>query len=325
MEFDGITHRFQELPSLESQIKLGYTLKGCTAHPFNLALKDFRNLVILGERAKDIYYLFLSQLCDQLQLPIVVLKESNEDAFESLICETPIWHLDLTISQVTLNPLDLRGVATPSSAVILANLLSDIYQLSPKAKNLLQDVVWNIIQTSHKPSIQELRQRLSSHRENRTAYRELSSLIEALNADSLFSSFDTISLGRFHSIPTIISIPRNNRGYLIANLLLLKLLALQGAALPPLLLFNPPLNPLLIELLFKSYAIKGDFLLFLDSKGEFPHIDPLIPHNLVISSLPDSSPFYQQLTDEERKVLQSQRDFVVVKLFGKPAQLVNIF
>ena len=273
MEFDGLPHSCRELPSLKSQIKLGYTIKGCTAHPFSLRLKDFRNLVVLGERTKDVYYLFLSQLCDQLQLPIVVLKESNEDDLESLICETPIWNLDVAVSQITLNPLDFGDEATPTHAAILASLLSDIYKLSPKAQKLLQVAIWNTLLTSPTLSIQELRQSLPSYRENKDAYSELYSLLEALDTDNLFSAFDNISLGRFHSVPTIISVPKNNRGCLIANLLLLKLLARQGGALPPLVLFDPPLNPPLIELLFRSYAVSGDFLLFLDSKGRLPQLD----------------------------------------------------
>jgi hypothetical protein len=325
MEFDGIPHRFQELPSLESQIKLGYTLKGCTAHPFNLTLKDFCNLVVLGERAKDVYHLFLSQLCDQLQLPIIVIKERGEEAFESLICETPVWHLDLTISQITLNPLDFLDASTPSPAGILTSLLSDVYELSPKAETLLHVAVWNTIQTSPQPSIQELQRRLSLYREHTSVYDELSTLMESIAAENLFSSFDTLSLSRFHSTPTIISIPSDKRGYLIANLLLLKLLVYQSAALPPLLLFNSTLNPRLLELLFKSYAVNGDFLLLFDSKGCVPTIDPLIPHNLVISRLLEASHHYQELSDDDRRVLRSHRDIVAVKLFGNTPQLVNIF
>lgn len=39
----------------------------------------------------------------------------------------------------------------------------------------------------------------------------------------------------------------------------------------------------------------------------------------------DSSPFYKQLTGDERSLLQSHHDLVAVKLYGKPTQLVNIF
>lgn len=325
MEFDGTPHKFQELPSLESQIKLGYTLKGCTAQPFNLTLKDFYNLVVLGERSKDIYHLLLSQLCDQFQLPIIVLKESSEDSFESLICESPVWHLDLTISQITLNPLNFLDASIPYSADILASLLSEVYKLSKKAEKLLYVAICSIIQTSNPPSIQDLQQKISDYKEFKDAYDELASLMESINTDSLYGSFDTLSLSRFHSVPTIISIPNDERGYLITNLLLLKLLSFQISNLPPLLLFNSKLNPLLIELLFKSYAANGDFLLFFDSKGRFPPLNSLIPHSLIISKIQESSQLFQRLTDDERRTLKNHHDLVAVKLFGKPTKIVNIF
>ncbi len=325
MAFDGTSHSIRGLPSLESQIKLGYTIKRNVAHPFSLTLKDFRNLIVLGERAKDIYYLFLSQLCDQLQIPIVVLKEDKEDALENLICETPIWHLDVELNQITLNPVGFGDEATPIHARILASLLSDVYQLSPNAQKLLQMAIGNTILTSSTPSLQELRQRLLGHRAPKAAHKELGSLLEALDKARLFGSFDNISLGRFHSVPTILTVPKNTRGHLIANLLLLKLLACQGAALPPLVLFDPPLNPLLMELLARNYAVCGDFLLFLDSQGRLPKLDPLIPHNLVISALQATSPYYQELTDDEHRLLESHHDLVAIKLFETPTQIVNIF
>ncbi len=325
MESDGAPHIIRELPSLKSQIKLGYTIKGSEAHPFNLMLKDFRNLVILGEHAKDIYYLFLSQLCDQLQLPIVVLKEKNEDDLESLICEIPIWHLDTEVSQLILNPLDLGDKATPIHAHILASILSHTYKLSLKAQKLLQVAIWSTIKTSPKPSLQELRQSLQYFEEHEATHNELHYLLEALDKANIFGSFDNVSLGRFHSVPTILSVPRNSRGRLVANLLLLKLLAGQVLALPPLVIFDLPLDTLLIELLFRSYATSGDFLLFLDSKGRFPQLESQIPYNLIFSALSESSTFCRQLSTKERDILQSHHDLVAVKLFNKPLQLVNVF
>jgi hypothetical protein len=326
MEPTGKNHYCLSLPSLKSQIKLGYTIKGSTAHPFSLKLVDFRNLIIQGERAKDVYYLFLIQLCDQLQLPILTLKGSSQEAYESLICESLIWQLDVETDLITLNPLSFGDEPKPEQITILARLLAEVYKLSSEAQNLLQVALWNTILTTCKPTLKELHKDIPRYRAHKDAYSELCSLLEVLGSDNLYGTYDNVSLGRLHSVPTIITAPKTDRGCLAVNLLLLKLLARHGDALPPLILFDPPpLNPFLIELLFTSYASDGGFLLFFDSEGTLPQLNPLIPINLVIST--HKSPhsyYYRQLTDEEKHLLQDHHDLVAVKLDNQATHLVNI-
>jgi len=314
-----------------TSLKLGYLVCGGSARPFSLLLRDLCPLIVVGERARDIYYSLLLQLVDEHHLPLVILKGSDPQFYEEQLCESRLWLLDAGNDHITFNLLDLGQGQHPAHQVrLLVRLLADLYQLSPAAQNLLHVAVWQTLLTHPKPSLQALLSLLPRYRYHTTAYEELCQSLSQLPQELAKGTHDNVCLARLRRYSTIITLPPTLQGCLTLNLLLLKLLAFNGSDAPPLMILDPPyLNHHLFSSLLGHYTAAGTPLILFDSNNSLLSSFPLLsPPNLIFTNSCGSSHSHLScfLTEEEVKQLQADRDRVAVKLSRDPSTyFVTIF
>jgi hypothetical protein len=321
---------FKPLFSPEDRpIKLGYLVQNQDAQPFTLALEDMTSLFVLGDRAVDIYYSLLLQLCDEQHVPVLVLTGRDSEGYEEQICETRFWQLDTARDHISLNLFDVGETAHATDHVaVLVDILNDLHPLSNAAQNLLHIVIWQTLLTAPKACFSGLQSVLTRYRQD-ASYEELCRLFASLPAIVTGSTYDNVSLGRLSRTPTIVTARAVDQGQLTINILLLKLLAGSGDRLPAIFLVNPPpLNKQLFRWLCRSYAAAGRPLVLFDSYDSLSSKETDHARGLVLTAPRDasSSSLCNGLTREELSYLQACRDQVAVRLRAERAtRFVTIF
>ena len=164
-----------------TSVRLGYLVEDRDAQPFALALDDMTPLFVLGDRAIDIYYSLLLQLCDEHHMPVLVLTGRDSDGYEEQICETRFWQLNTARDFISLNVFDI-GVTVHATdhVAVLVDILNDMHPLSNGAQNLLHVALWQTLLTGQKASLQALQCVLARYRHYDSAYQELTRLFAAL-------------------------------------------------------------------------------------------------------------------------------------------------
>lgn len=316
--------------SEDRPIKLGYLVENRDPQPFTLALEDMASLFVLGDRAVDIYYSLLLQLCDEHHVPVLVLTGRDSEGYEEQICETRFWQLDTARDHISLNLLDIGETAHAIDHVaVLVDILNDLHPLSNAAQNLLHIVIWQTLLATPKPCFRGLQSVLARYRQQDGSYQELCRLFASLPDSMTASSYDNVSLGRLRRTPTIITARAMDQGQFTINMLLLKLLACSCTRLPAIFLVNPPpLNKQLFHWLCVSYAEAGSPLVLFDSYDGLSSEGASCAQSLILTAPRDasSSPRCNGLTEEELGHLQACRDQVAVKLRDQHAtRFVTIF
>lgn len=327
---DEGTHYNPESPGTSGLLHLGYLIENQHTHPFALTLQDLTNLLVLGSRAEDIYYNLLIQLSDDKRIPVLVIKGQNSSDYEDQVCESPLWHLDLTTDAITFNTLALGQGNHPSRQItVLISLLEEFAPLSPSARNLLHVIIWKALLTTAKPSLLYLKNTLPFYKHHEEVYLEVNRLLDALPPELMDSNFDNISLSRIHHLPTIISGDDKPITILKANLLLLKLLAQHTDSMPPLFMVDPPpLNPQLSRWLCLRYADTKSPLVIFDSNEVIFTPNSQHTFNYILThtqSAPNVS-FHHQLSANEQLILESNSDHVAIRLRSEPTtRIISIF
>jgi hypothetical protein len=311
-------------------LHLGYLIQNHQTHPFALSLQDLTNLLVIGSRAEDIYYNLLIQLCDDQRIPVLVIKGETSGDYEDQVCESPLWHLDLTTDALTFDLLGLGQGTHPSRQItILIGLFEEFLPLSPSARNLLHVIIWKILLSTAKPTLHYLKTTLAYYQHHQDAYLEVRRLLEALPSELIDSSFDNFSLSRIHHLPTIITgdempIPKTKM-----NILLLNLMAQHTDYLPPLFLVNPPpLNPQLFRWLCVRYANTNSPLVLFDTQNTITELQTHLTFNYILTHTPKTqkTTLYQQLSIDEQLILEHNSDHVAVRLRNEAiTQIINIF
>lgn len=311
-------------------LQLGYLVNNRQTHPFVLTFEDLTNLFVIGNRALDIYYTLLIQLCDDHHIPVLVLMGHTSKGEEAQICESPFWSLDLSTDSISFNLLDFgNGIQPTRQITILIELLETFAPLSSTARNLLHIILWKTFLTTTTPTLQYLQNIRPLYCHYAKEYHEIRRLLDALPHEILALNYETISLNCIQHIPTIISgsaFPRTN---FAMNLLLLKLITYDSEVLPPLFLINPPnLNPSLLQWLTARYAATNSPLIFFYSQGTIPTTDLQTTCNFIVTNTPNSqlSLFHHHFTEDELLLLEGKDDHVAVRLRNEPmTRIVTIF
>ncbi|MFX1564211.1 MAG: hypothetical protein ACFFDP_12990, partial [Promethearchaeota archaeon] len=325
------TSHFDYLSShARTNLKLGYLVQGKITHPYSLALQDLCNLFVIGERAVDIYYTLLLQLCDDNKIPVIVLTNRDSDGYEDQVCETPFWHLDLEADQVNFDLFDLGGEVHPSRQVtILIELLTSFSPLSPTAKNLLHIIIWKMFFTTNKPTLKNLQKLLDNYRHHISQYQEICHLLSVIPKNYFEITYDNINLLHLQRLPTIITAPKNQFNQIDVNLLLLKLLSNARTSLPPLFLMDPPpINSQLFQWLCIRYVELGGLLVLFDSMDSISHIETHNFPNIILSAQrgPVSSSLRSEFNLDELRHLEIFDDQVAVRLHNESTtRFVTIF
>lgn len=314
----------------DKSIKLGYLVDNRAAQPFTLAPEDMTSLFVLGDRAVDIYYSLLLQLCDEHHVPVLILTGRDSEGYEEQICETRFWQLDTARDHISLNVFDIGETAHATDHVaVLVDILNDLHPLSNAAQNLLHIVVWQTLLATQKACFRSLQSVLARYRQQGGSYQELCRLFASLPGSVTESTYDNVSLRRLGRTPTIITARAVDQGQLAVNMLLLKLLAGSDNRLPAIFLVNPPpLNKQLFHWLCSSYAEAGSPLVLFDSYDSISAEEANCARNLILTAPRDASrsPLCNGLTEEELSYLQACRDQVAVKLRDEHAtRFVTIF
>jgi hypothetical protein len=315
--------------SEDRPIKLGYLVENQDAQPFTLALEDMTSLFVLGDRAVDIYYSLLLQLCDEHHVPVLVLTGRDSEGYEEQICETRFWQLDTARDHISLNLFDIgETVHATDHVAVLVDILNDLHPLSNAAQNLLHIVIWQTLLTTPKACFQGLQSVLARYRQD-GSYKELCRLFASLPDSVTGSAYDNVSLGRLSRTSTIVTARAVDHGQFTINMLLLKLLAGSGDRLPAIFLVNPPpLNKHLFHWLCGSYAAAESPLVLFDSYDSMSSKEADQARSLVLTAARDASrsTLCNGLTREELSYLQACRDQVAVKLRDEHAtRFVTIF
>jgi len=310
-------------------IKLGYLVENQDAQPFTLALEDMTSLFVLGDRAVDIYYCLLLQLCDEHHVPVLVLTGRDSEGYEEQICETRFWQLDTARDYISLNLFDIGETAHATDHVaVLVDILNDLHPLSNAAQNLLHIVIWQTLLAPSKACFHGLQSVLAHYRQD-GSYKELCRLFASLPGSVTGSTYDNVSLARLSRTSTIVTARAVDQGQFAINMLLLKLLAGSGDRLPAIFLVNPPpLNKQLLRWLCSSYAEAGRPLVLFDSYDSLSSQEADQARSLILTAPRDasSSSLCNGLSREELSYLQACRDQVAVKLRGEqPTRFVSIF
>jgi hypothetical protein len=319
-----------EQPESSGLLHLGYLIENQLTHPFALTFQDLTNLFVIGARAEDIYYNLLIQLCDDKQIPVLVIKGQDSSDFEDQVCESPLWHLDVSTDAITFNMLALGHGNHPSRQItILISLFEEFAPLSPSARNLLHVIMWKTLLSSTKPSFAYLKTTLPYYKHHKEVYLEVKRLLDALPPELMDSNFDNISLSRIHYLPTIISGDDRPLTTLKTNLLLLKLLAKHKDRMPPLFIVDPPpLNPQLLRWLCLQYANTKSPLVFFDSNEAISTPNSQHTFNYIIThtdSMANAS-FHNQLSMNDQLMLESNSDHIAVQLRSEPTtRIISIF
>lgn len=327
---DESTQYNPESPESTGLLHLGYLIENQRTHPFALTLQDLTNLFVIGSRAEDIYYNLLIQLCDDKQIPVLVIKGQDSSDFEDQVCECPIWHLDVSTDAITFNMLALVQGNHPSRQItILINLFEEFAPLSPSARNLLHIIMWKTLLTSTKSSLAFLKTTLPYYKHHKEVYLEVKRLLDALPPELMDSSFDNISLSRIHYLPTIISGDDRPLTTLKTNLLLLKLLAQHNDKMPPLFMVDPPpLNPQLLQWLCLRYAKTKSPLVIFDSNESIstPNLQNTFNYIFTrIDSVANVS-LHNQLSINDQLMLESNSDHIAIQLRSEPTtRIISIF
>ena len=319
-----------ESPESSGLLLLGYLIENQLTHPFALTLQDLTNLFVIGSRAEDIYYNLLIQLCDDKKLPVLVIKGQDAGDFENQVCESPLWHLEVSTDAITFNTLALGQGNHPSWQItILISLFEEFAPLSPSARNLFHVIMWKTLLTSRNPSLSYLKTTLPYYKHHKEVYLEVKRLLDALPQELMESNFDNISLSRIHYLPTIISGDDKPLTTLKTNLLLLKLLAQHTDRMPPLFMVDPPpLNPQLLRWLCLRYANTKSPLVFFDSNEVISTPNSQHTFNYIIThidSLANASS-HNQLSMNDQLMLESNSDHIAVQLRSEPTtRIISIF
>ena len=327
---DESTNSNTESPGTNGLLHLGYLIQNQDTHPFALTFHDLTNLLVVGSRAEDIYYNLLIQLCDDKQIPVLVIKGQDSSDFEDQVCESPLWHLDVSTDAITFNTLALGQGNHPSRQItILISLFEEFAPLSPSARNLLHVIVWKTLLTSTKPSLAYLKTTLPFYQQHKEVYLEVKRLLDALPQELMDSNFDNISLSRIHYLPTIISGDDRPLATLKTNLLLLKLLAQHNGRMPPLFMVDPPpLNPQLLRWLCLRYANTKSPLVIFDSNEVISTPNSQYTFNYIftqLDSVTDVS-FHNQLSMNDQLMLERNSDHIAVQLRSEPkTRIISIF
>lgn len=295
-----------------------------------MTLHDLTNLFVVGTRAEDIYYNLFIQLCDDHRIPVLVFAGYDSTGYEEQVCESPIWRLDLTTDALTFDIFALAKGLHPSKQLsILVNLFEEFTPLSLTARNLLQVILWNVILSASKPTLEYLQSVLPNFYHHGSAYHELQRLIKALPPHILTNNYDNISLTRLQHLPTLISGSDHPETTFAMNLLLLKLLANNDEQLPPLFLVDPPpLNPQLLQWLCTRYALSNTPFVVIDTHGAITMPATLQQYNFILtnSQKNNCSPFWKKLTADEQELLIENNDHIAVRLQSEPStRIINIF
>lgn len=313
-----------------THLKLGYLVQGQNTHPYSITLQDLNNLLVIGERAADIYYSLLLQLCDDYKIPVIVLTNRDSDGFEDQICETPFWQLDLAADQITFNLFDLGGEVHPSRQVtILVELLTTFSPLSPAAKNLLHIIIWKMLLTTNQHTLRTLQNLLPNYRYHNGPYQEICHLLSAVPKNYFQITYNNVNLLHLQRLPTIITAPRSRYSQISVNLLLLKLLSHTRTSPPPLFLMDPPpINPQLFHWLCVRYAELGGLLVLFDSKDLISQIETRHFPNIILSAQQGqiSSSLRSEFNVDELRHLEIYDDQVAVRLRNESTtRFVTIF
>jgi hypothetical protein len=325
------TSRYESpLPNLNSALKLGYLIDDTEATPYSMVLQDLTNLFVIGNRALDVYYNLLIQLCDDYSLPLVVLTARKSEGYENQICEKSFWQIDLAIDQITHNLLDLGNQPHPSRQIgCLVNILSQFCPLSSSAKNLLHVVLWKTFFSHQTPTLQALQGVLAEFRHHDGVYEELCQLLSALPWQNLSKNYDNLSLSRIQKLPTILSSQHTKLDQLHINLLLWKLLSLMENSLPPLFLLDvPSIEPTLMNWLCLRYSKMSGLLVVFDSGGSFNYPNPEYIHNLILTQpeIINQGLVHQEFCKKELRQFQEHDDVIAIKLRNEPTmKFITIF
>jgi hypothetical protein len=316
-------------PQEDAFVKLGYLVEDRDAQPYKLALEAMTSLFVLGDRAIDIYYSLLLQLCDEHHMPLIIITGRESEGYEEQICETRFWQLNTAQDRISLNLFDIGETAHATDHVaILVEILNDLHPLSHGAQNLLHIAIWQTLLTTPKPCFSALQGVLARYRQD-VHYQELKQLFASLPSAVTESTYDNVSLSRLRRTPTVITTPAMGLGAFSMNMLLLKLFAGGSDDLPALFLVNPPsLNKPLFRWLCSSYAEAGRPLAVFDSYDSTCAAEARCARSLILTAPRDSSTsfLYNGLTEGELSYLQACRDRVAVKLHGDHAtRFVTIF
>lgn len=315
---DERTH-FKPLFSVEGKsVKLGYLVDDRDAQPFTLALEELTCLFVFGDRAFDIYYSLLLQLCDEHHVPVLVLTGRDSEGYEEQICETRFWQLDTARDHVSLNLFDIGETAHATDHVaVLVDILNDQHPLSSAAQDLLHIVIWQTLLEATKACFRGLQSVLTRYRHEGSSYEEICRLFAGLPRGVVESTYDNVSLAGLGRMPTIITTRAVNQGQFTVNMLLLKLLASSSDRLPAIFLVNPPpLNRQLFQWLCCSYAELGSPLVLFDSYDGISSETANRARNLVFTASKGTprSALRHGLTEEELRYLQTCDDQIAVKL-----------
>lgn len=317
-------------PDSNGLIHLGYLIQNNQTHPFALTLQDLTNLLVIGSRTEDIYYNLLIQLCDDYQIPVLILKGQSLSNFEDQVCETSFWHIDLSAVAITFNIMDLETGHHPLKQIaILISLLEEFASLSAAARDLFHIIFWQTCLSFSSPTIQYLQKALSYYQHHNSACKEIQQLLKTLPHEMLNASYDNLRLSRISHLPTIITGNDSLQTRFSMNLLLLKLLAHAGEKLPPLFLVDiPSLNPQILRWLIARYKTANRPLVIFDTLEHISVRPPLRFFNSIITYPSSSmlSPIRQQLTLDEVHLICQNKDQIVVQLQSEPtARIVTIF
>ncbi len=319
-----------ESPESSGLLHLGYLIENQRTHPFALTFQDLTNLFVISSRAEDIYYNLLIQLCDDKQIPVLVIKGQDSSDFEDQVCECPLWHIDVSTDTITFNTLALGQGNHPSRQItILISLFEEFAPLSASGRNLLHIIMWKTLLTSTKPSLLFLKTTLPYYKHHKEVYLEVKRLLDALPPELMDSNFDNISLSRIHYLPTIISGDDRPLTTLKTNLLLLKLLAQHNDRMPPLFMVDPPpLNPQLLQWLCLRYANTKSPLVIFDSNVAIFAPNSQHTFNYIfthIDSVTNAS-FLNQLSMNDQLMFESNCDHIAVQLRSEPTtRIISIF
>lgn len=263
-------------------------------------------------------------------MPVLVIKGQDASDFEDQVCESPLWHLDVSTDAITFNTLALGQGNHPSRQItILISLFEEFAPLSPSARNLLHVIMWKTLLRSTKPSLTYLKTTLPYYQHHKEVYLEVKRLLDALPTELMDSNFDNISLSRIHYLPTIISGDDRPLTTLKTNLLLLKLLAQHNDRMPPLFMVDPPpLNPHLLRWLCLRYANTKSPLVFFDSNDTISTPNAQHTFNYIFTHIDSvaNAVFHNQLSMNDQLMLERNNDHIAVQLRSEPTtRIISIF
>ncbi len=257
------------------------------------------------------------------------MKGYPSENLEEQVCEGQLWELDLDKDAITFNALGFSVRQHLSRQIsILINLFEQFAPLSQVARNLLHVIIWRVILSVSKPTIQYLQDTLLFYQHHKTAYFEIQRLFDAIPLDILDVNYDNIALSRIQNLPTIISGNNSSTLTFAMNLLLMKLLAEEDENLPPLFLINPPrLSIHLLQWLHARYSSAQKPFVIFETQDKELSFQISQSSNFILSSGLDSElSSYLQLSEKERNILKHNSDQVAVTLRSEPAtRFITIF